>query len=1292
MPVVLDRFLESLRQSGLLSEEEIADFLAGLGEDERPVTGDDLAQSLHRHRKLTRFQIQSVYQGKTKGLVLGNYVVLDKIGQGGMGHVYQAQHRRMKRIVALKVLPSAVAKSDKAIERFQREVEAAARLSHPHVVTAYDANQADGIHFLVMEYVAGTDLSALVRREGPLPVATALDYVLQAARGLAYAHAQGVIHRDIKPSNLLLDPQGTVKVLDLGLARFPRDWEATPDAHALTEAGQLLGTVDFIAPEQAMDTRSADARSDIYSLGCTLFYLLTGRAVYPTGSFPQKIVDHLKHPIPSLTAVGSEVPPQVDAVFQRLVAKRPEERPQSMEEVIAELESCRAFGGDRGKASAETSTIFRGPTGGGDTERSVNTLAPNRDGGTPAADPLDEWCQEELPATPTLLRSQAVRKPGVERRRLVIGAIGVGVALVGLLLFGSIVALLRTDQGTLVVEVDELGATVQVLDAEGRIVVRGVSEADPLTFSLEPGTHRLRVEKDGFTFFAQEFTLERRGNQVIRARLEPVPEQPGTVRINVSQAGAQVELLDAQGKVEACYRSGAEEIPIQVAPGEYRLLIEKSGFERYDTVMTVASGSDHPVSVALAENNPIDTEGSAATPFTPLKITRTGPEPPPAVAPFDAEQARQHQEVWAAQLGIPVEWTNSIGMKFVLIPPGEFAMGSTEQDVERLLIGIREGKAPQGHADGLPWELSQQSVRISQPFLMGACEVTIGGFRQFVADTGYVTEAERDGRGGWGDDPEEGRVRKQEFTWLYPRVAQSDDHPVVHVSWNDAFTFCSWLSRKEGVSYRLPTEAEWEYACRAGTTTWYSCGDDFSQLVDYAWYGWNSRDDWFGSDSNGESHPVGRKKANPWGLYDMHGNVYEWCQDWFVDSYPSGLITDPQGPAAGPLRVFRGGSWQNGAAFTRSAVRDRNHPEYCNNDLGFRVALALDVPPSAVAPQLVAAQSTPMPPARVTAGDGTTGSGIVDRDRQVAMSLLERGAVVVIRGSHVSVELKPGDRLPKDPFLVDGVRWPDRELKAEDLRQLDGLRMLHFMEIKGPIADLAGQDLAALRHVRHLELPWRAHHVSDQDAALLRACKSLEVVNFAFTKLLEPNLQALAHLPSLRHVNFWSTPLNDEQTRHLRHLRKLQFLNLGCTEVTSDGLANIRTMSELRQLHLEGMRRRASGFEHLSALTGLRHLSLWRSRCQDDDLQHLAELRNLEHLNVEGTAITDAGLAHLTRAAGLRDLYLKDTGITDQGLQHLKKLHNLRKVDLTGTRVTEQGRHGLRNALPACRVIFADEP
>ena len=339
MAVELNELVRSLSDSGLMSADEIDAFINGLPEKDRPSDAEQLVREMVRRKKLTKFQAQAAYRGKSRGLVMGNYVILDKLGEGGMGQVYKARHRRMDRIVALKVLPSDAMKQPDAVQRFQQEVKAAAQLSHPNIVRAYDADEAGGVHFLVMEYVGGRDLGSLGNEKLKLPVATAVDYIVQAARGLEYAHDKNIIHRDIKPSNLLLDPDGAVKVLDMGLARFNQKAEAddVTEAEGLTQSGQVMGTLDYMSPEQAQSTKSADERSDVYSLGCTLFHLLAGRPVYEGDTLVAKILAHRDEPIPHLWEIRDDVPAGLDETFRKMVAKNPKYRHQSMKRVIADL-------------------------------------------------------------------------------------------------------------------------------------------------------------------------------------------------------------------------------------------------------------------------------------------------------------------------------------------------------------------------------------------------------------------------------------------------------------------------------------------------------------------------------------------------------------------------------------------------------------------------------------------------------------------------------------------------------------------------------------------------------------------------------------------------------------------------------------------------------------------------------------------------------------------------------------------------------------------------------------------
>jgi serine/threonine protein kinase/FixJ family two-component response regulator len=342
-----DAFLQNLTDSGLLSEQEIDRSLEALP-GVRALDAEAIAEHFIAAGKLTPFQAAAVIERRFEELVIGNYQVLDRLGAGGMGTVYKARHRRMKRVVALKVLSRRVGQSERFVQRFQREVEAVARLSHPNIVMAHDADEAEIGHFLVMEFVNGRDLATQVQQHGPLPLREAVECIAQAARGLGYAHGQGIIHRDIKPANLLRDVNGAVKVADLGLARFnEKSGQLPEEMSALTQAGTIMGTVDYMSPEQALGLTTIDHRTDIYSLGCTLHYLLLGRPPYQGPSMMATLLQHREGPIPSLGAARGEVPPALEQVFRRMAAKKPEERFASMAEVVGALETLALGTGPR---------------------------------------------------------------------------------------------------------------------------------------------------------------------------------------------------------------------------------------------------------------------------------------------------------------------------------------------------------------------------------------------------------------------------------------------------------------------------------------------------------------------------------------------------------------------------------------------------------------------------------------------------------------------------------------------------------------------------------------------------------------------------------------------------------------------------------------------------------------------------------------------------------------------------------------------------------------------------------
>ncbi len=325
--------LDLLRQSGLVGHNDFAALAHQLPETAR---GDvrEAARWLVAQRWLSAWQVQHLLAGRWKGFFLGRYKLLRLLGTGGMGRVFLAEHTYLKRPVALKLLTDADADSPR-LRRFFRESQAVAALNHPHICGVYDFDTDGRFHFLVQEYLEGPDLQQLVEREGPLPIAQAVRYTIQAAQALDHAHRHGMIHRDVKPANLMLNARGELKLLDLGVVRWHRCGDPTLTAD---QAIQIIGTVDYLPPEQFVDVHNVDARADQYALGCTLYFLLTGRPPFDRGSQQQRIIAHQTQQPPSLSALRPQIPPALAEVVARLMAKQPDERYASAAEVASALE------------------------------------------------------------------------------------------------------------------------------------------------------------------------------------------------------------------------------------------------------------------------------------------------------------------------------------------------------------------------------------------------------------------------------------------------------------------------------------------------------------------------------------------------------------------------------------------------------------------------------------------------------------------------------------------------------------------------------------------------------------------------------------------------------------------------------------------------------------------------------------------------------------------------------------------------------------------------------------------
>jgi len=985
MPVALETFLSQLSSSGIVPEDKLK---VVVSKKASFADGEALARDMIKSRLLTKYQAEQILGGKGKSLTMGKYQILEKIGAGGMGQVYKAFHCSTERIVAIKVILGKGRIGPEVVKRFEREVKAAAKLVHANIITVFDADQADGRIFMVMEYIKGDDLGGLLRKKRQLSVSEVVDYILQAARGLKYAHDQGVIHRDIKPGNILVDLSGNVKIVDMGMAKL----ESKGDEESismLTASASIMGTVDFMSPEQGFSSKNVDARADIYSLGATLFFLLTRKVMFPGDSAFEKLLAHREAPIPSLSNSRVGITPDLEIAFTKMVAKKVEDRYASMAEVISALSRIELEGGVNSiGAQGLASTHFE--RGSYPETIDVETVLTNKGG--EGNKETDKHIGEK-----TLAHISGILQKTHTPKVLAATAIIVLVLLVLLLLMKP---------GTNVKEevkaqLAELVKLKQQEEAKGKQVGLEKSKQEEEAKGKQVGLEKLKqqeeamfaaIEKEMVLISAGKFMMgspaSEKGRSVDETQHEVTITKPyymGKYEVTQEQweavmgnnpsriKGTKLPVTDVSwedcqefikklnAKKEGGYRlpteaeweyacragtttaySFGEEIAPKdanyassmlgkpVVVGSYK----SNAFGLYDMHGNVREWCEDwfgpyptgsvtdPKGPATGERwalrgggfvndetyerssdrnyyNPPDKRGAvvgfrlAMTADVKAAVAPVIPNPKPEeimpgarvlVAPFDEAKAKEVQKSLAKSLQKEVEEEVDLGkgikLDLVLIPAGKFLMGDPGKD---------------------------HQVTLTKPYYMGKYEVT-----------------QEQWEGVMGDNPS---------------VIKGAKLPVTKVSRLDCQEFIKKLNAKMDGGYRLPTESEWEYGCRAGTTTAYSYGDEITP-----------KDANYDDSKIGKSLAVGSYKPNAFNLYDMHGNVWEWCEDWYGD-YPVGEVTDLRGPATGKYRVIRGGSFVNlgGGPKARSSARIPCTPTARNHNLGFRLARTADVK-AAVAP------------------------------------------------------------------------------------------------------------------------------------------------------------------------------------------------------------------------------------------------------------------------------------------------------------------------------------------------------
>jgi formylglycine-generating enzyme required for sulfatase activity/serine/threonine protein kinase len=811
----------------------------------------------------------------------GRYRILKRLGQGGMGSVYLAEDTQLGRRVALKVAHAATEQGSEARKRLLAEARAAATLDHPYLCPVHDVGEIDGRLYLTMAYIDGQSLAELSEGNA-LPPRQVAALVGKLALALQEAHAKGVIHRDLKPSNIMIKATRSRRepvIVDFGLAR-----RESVDEARLTRSGQIMGTPDYMAPEQIRgNPQEIGPACDIYALGVILYELLTGRLPF-TGTGLAVIGQILtQEPLPPAT-FRPDLDPRLEAICLTAMARTVSDRFASMAALAASLtEYLRTPAPSPAPASPSSASpppaaAAVPPTGSNILvaqllDRVVTPPTPAPGPPVPGGDAVEE--------APAVAPGQRPRWTARSKR-------------IALSLFGGLIAL-----GIIITIGTRNGAKAGFV-----ALFNGKDLTGWKTHPSQPGNWRV---ENGILI----------GSGSSLSHLYTERDDLGDFHLRVKAR------INNHGSGGVCFRTQYEDpsktqgfphgfgaqISSARSPHTGSLWMIPGGFFRggisdptvpagqWFTLEVIATGDHIVVMVDGKITSEVDDDQRLFS-RGHIALEQADPE---AKVEFSAIEIKElngsSQSTTADPAGSKVI-TNSIGMKLALIPAGDFWMGS-----------------PYSDTDAVDNEYPRHRVRITRPFYLGVYEVTRGQYGAVMGELSTYSEG-------------------------------SVDLPMTNVSWNDALAFCNKLSEREGLrpyyrsgagsqllgddGYRLPTEAEWEYACRAGSATKFSFGDVSTSLGEYAWYA---------GTSGRETHPVGQKRPNAFGLYDMHGNVWEWCWDGYEEKYYANSPgADPSGPSFAADRVNRGGGWRSDPKSCRSAVRDGNPPGHRNFNLGFRVA------------------------------------------------------------------------------------------------------------------------------------------------------------------------------------------------------------------------------------------------------------------------------------------------------------------------------------------------------------------